>query len=64
MLRARLRADMRVYRDAVDAMDTAAVRGVPIEEFNKIAKHAAHAMQAFTRARERLNRHISQHACE
>jgi hypothetical protein len=62
MLKARLRADLKVYRDAVVALEAKALstdRG-----FEKAARNAQVAQRAFEHARERLNRHIAMHACK
>ena len=59
MLKARMRADLRVYRDAVDALE--ANRGTGFEKAHKLAKIARIAYEA---ARDRFNAHVSSHRCE
>jgi hypothetical protein len=64
MLRTRLHADLKVYRDAVEQMDIAAMKGIGAKEFDKLAKRTTSAQQAFLLARERLNGHLAGHGCE
>ena len=64
MLRARVRADMKVYRQAVDALDAATINRTPANKFEKLAKDAARAQKAFERARDRLKKHVAEHGCE
>ena len=63
MLRGRLRTDMKVYRDAVEALEAAALKGTPKREFEKLANQATRAQEAFRLARERLHKHITEHGC-
>jgi hypothetical protein len=58
ILRARLRADLRVYVDAVAWLDQATGK-----DFEKAFKHAEEARRAFLAAREKVNRHITSHGC-
>jgi hypothetical protein len=58
MLRARLRADLKVYAEAVDALEQAAGKS-----FERAVKAAEHARLAFNEARSRLNAHTSSHGC-
>jgi len=58
ILRARLRADLRVYVDAVTWLDQSAGK-----DFEKAFKHAEKARRAFLAAREKVNQHISSHGC-
>jgi hypothetical protein len=60
ILKDRLRADLRVYVDAVAILEAAAVDG---QDFNKAARDAATAQFAFETARDRYNQHVSSHAC-
>jgi hypothetical protein len=64
MLRSRLRADLRVYKDAIEQMEVAASKGGSVKEFDKLAKHATAAQEAYRLARERLNKHVAEHGCE
>jgi hypothetical protein len=59
MLEARLRADLRVYRDAVNALE--ANRGTGFQKAHKLAEIARIAYEA---ARETFNVHVSSHRCE
>ena len=59
MLKARMRADLRVYRDAVDALEEHTGKG--FEKAHKLAEIARIAYQA---ARDRFETHVSSHRCE
>jgi hypothetical protein len=59
MLKERMRADLRVYRDAVDALEE--IKG---EGFEKAHKLAEIARVAFEAARDRFNAHVTSHRCE
>lgn len=59
ILKARMRADLRVYRDAVDALDRHTGEG--LEKCHKLAEIARIAYEA---ARNRFNAHVSSHRCE
>ncbi len=53
-----MRADLRVYREAVDAL------GTPTKDFEKAQKLAEIARTAYEAARDRFNAHVSSHKCE
>jgi hypothetical protein len=59
MLKERMRADLRVYRDAVDALEENTGDG-----FDKAHKLAEIARIAYEAARDRFNAHTSSHRCE
>jgi hypothetical protein len=59
MLKARMRADLRVYKDAVDALESSTTKG-----FDKAHKLAEIARVAYEAARDRFNAHVSSHRCE
>ena len=59
MLKERMRADLRVYRNAVDSLEANAGPG-----FEKAHKLAEIARIAFAAARHRFNAHVSSHKCE
>jgi hypothetical protein len=59
MLKARMRADLRVYRDAVGALE--ANRGTTFEKAHKLAEIARICFEA---ARDRFHAHVSSHRCE
>jgi hypothetical protein len=59
ILKARLRADLRVYRDAVDSLAEHTGKG-----FEKAHKLAETARIAYEAARSRFNAHVSSHRCE
>jgi hypothetical protein len=61
ILKDRMRADLRVYIDAVAVLEAAAVGG---RDFNRAARDAATAQFAFETARDRFNEHVSSHGCE
>src|SRR5579872_2002729 len=59
ILKARMRADLRVYRDAVEVLHESTGGG-----FEKAFKLAETARIAFEAARDRFNAHVSSHKCE
>jgi hypothetical protein len=59
MLKARMRADLRVYRDAVDVLESSTS-----EAFERAHKLAEIARIAYEAARDRFNAHVSSHRCE
>lgn len=59
ILKGRMRADLRVYRDAVDALEEHTGEG-----FEKAHKLAEIARIAYEAARNRFNAHTSSHRCE
>ena len=59
ILKGRMRADLRVYRDAVDALTEHTGKG-----FEKAHKLAETARSAYEAARARFNAHVSSHQCE
>lgn len=63
ILEGRLRADAKVYADAVRRLDEATESGRSREEFDRTWKDAEGARMAFERARVALNHHVSAHGC-
>jgi hypothetical protein len=59
ILKARMRADLRVYKEAVDALEESAGGG-----FEKAHRLAEIARIAYEAARNRFNAHVSSHRCE
>jgi hypothetical protein len=59
ILKMRMRADLRVYQDAVDLLE--ANTGAGLEKAQKLAEAAKIAFEA---ARIRFNTHVSSHKCE
>ena len=59
MLKERMRADLRVYRDAVNVLEQ--TTGA---DFDKAHKLAEIARIAYGAARDRFNAHVSSHKCE
>jgi hypothetical protein len=59
MLKERMRADLRVYRDAVDALEENTGEG-----FEKAHHLAEIARIAYEAARDRFNAHVTSHRCE
>lgn len=57
-LKARVRADLKVYRDAVNALQE---NSGP--EFRAVQQRAEHARLAYEAAREKLEQHILVHGC-
>jgi hypothetical protein len=63
MLQSRLRADVRVYMDAVQVLEVAALAIGSNPNFKK-ALHDVHvSREAFIEARTKLNEHITAHGC-
>jgi hypothetical protein len=62
ILKDRMRADLRVYRDAVNLLDAEALTGSGTG-FEKAVKNARIAQAAFEAARDRYNQHVSSHGC-
>lgn len=64
MLESRLRADVRVYMGAVQALEAVVLQVGSNEAKFRKAVHDVHvAREAFTEARTKLNRHIASHGC-
>lgn len=59
MLKARMRADLRVYKDAMDALEESTGKN-----FGRTHKLAETARIAFEAARDRFNAHVASHKCE
>lgn len=59
MLKERMRADLRVYRDAVNALER--TTGLDFEKAHKLAEIARVSYEA---ARDRFNAHVTSHKCE
>jgi hypothetical protein len=62
ILKGRLKADLKVYRDAVDMLDAATITQSGTG-FEKVFKRAEVARRAFEGARERFNIHVASHGC-
>jgi len=58
-----MRAELKVYREAVVTLDATAVQGAR-KDFDKAVNRAEAARRAFQRARAKLNRHAAYHCCE
>jgi hypothetical protein len=63
ILKARMRADLRVYRDAVNTLEDLAVGAMP-RDFEKAHKLTEIARIAYGAARDRFNAHVTSHRCE
>jgi len=63
MLKTRVRADLRVYKIAVEALHVAAVHPSVENEFDKALRDVEIAKRSFEGARDRLKTHIATHAC-
>jgi hypothetical protein len=57
-----MRADLRVYRDAVNRLDVEAL-SLSGTGFEKAVRNAHIAQFAFEAARDRFNLHVSSHGC-
>lgn len=58
-----MRADLRVYRDAINVLEES-VRDGASKDFEKAHKLAEIARTAYEAARDRFNAHVSSHKCE
>jgi putative SOS response-associated peptidase YedK len=63
ILKARMRADLRVYRDGVNTLEDLAIGAMP-KDFEKAHKLAEIARIAYIAARDRFNAHVTSHRCE
>jgi len=63
MLHDRMRADLKVYREAVATLEAASAQSAR-KDFDKAVNRAEAARRAFQRARGRLNRHVVYHGCK
>ena len=63
MLKQRMRADLRVYRDAVDVLEESALGATP-KGFEKAHKLAEIGRISYEAARDRFNAHVASHRCE
>ena len=59
MLKERMRADLRAYREAVEALETNTGEG--FEKAHRLAEIARFAYEA---SRDRFNAHVASHKCE
>jgi hypothetical protein len=57
-----MRADLRLYRDAVNVLDTEAITGSGVS-FEKAVRNTRIAQLAFEAARDRYNGHVTSHGC-
>ena len=64
MLKDRMRADLKVYRDALRMLDVAVLKHGTGMGFKETAKNAEIAQRSFEAASERLNQHIASHGCK
>jgi hypothetical protein len=69
MLKARVRAELRVYGDAVavlqkHALDALSVLVDPSKGFKKARELAEHARLAYLDSRRKLEDHIASHSCD
>jgi hypothetical protein len=60
ILKDRMRADLRVYRDAVSVLDAEVLTGSGTS-FEKAVRNTKLAQLAFETARDRYNQHVSSH---
>jgi len=63
ILKARMRADLRVYRNAVNTLEDLAVEAIP-KDFERAHKLTEIARIAYVAARDRFNAHVTSHRCE
>jgi hypothetical protein len=57
-----MRADLRIYRDAVNRLDAEAVSGSGAS-FEKAVRNVRIAQAAFEAARDKFNAHVASHRC-
>ena len=58
-----MRADLRVYRNAVNTLEDLAVEAIP-KDFERAHKLTEIARIAYVAARDRFNAHVTSHRCE
>ena len=58
ILQSRLRADLKVYADAIRALQQSLGK-----DFEKAHQRAERARRAYEAAREKLNQHVATHGC-
>jgi len=58
-----MRADLKIYRDAVVTLDATAVQSTR-KDFDKAVTRAEAARRTFQQARAKLNRHAAYCCCE
>lgn len=63
ILKARMRADLRVYRDSVHVLEELALGATP-KDFERANRLVENARIAYGAARERFNAHVAAHRCE
>ena len=68
MLKARVRAELKVYGDAISVLQKHSIAALSaledsIEGFQKAQKLAEHAKLAYQSARQKLDDHIASHGC-
>ena len=64
MQRSRMRSDIKVYRQAIAALEACVLHAEPWNSFDRAVQRAEGARRAFQAARARLERHLAQHGCD
>lgn len=69
ILKARVRAELRVYADAIAVLQNHSIAALaalddPRESFQKAHELAEHARLAYLASRRKLNEHIASHGCD
>jgi len=69
MLKARVRAELRVYADAIAFLQSHSIAALaalddPREGFQKAHELAEHARLAYLESRKKLDDHIASHGCD
>jgi hypothetical protein len=67
ILKNRLRADLKVYADAIATLvtnDIPAISRSASQGFEKACRNADHAEVSYKLARRKLDEHIAAHGCE
>ena len=68
MLKARVRAELRVYADAIAVLQTYSIAALAAlddarEGFQKAHELAEHARLAYLQSRKKLDEHLASHGC-
>jgi hypothetical protein len=69
ILKSRLRADLKVYADAIEVLQYYAMGALAALEdsradFKKARRLAEHARLAYQSSRQKLSQHVASHYCE
>ena len=64
MLRSRLRADLKTYREAIANLEARVLRGETWQSFDLTVHDIERAQESFQESRARLEEHVAKHRCD